>query len=195
MELQIPYKNATLLYGPPDTGKTMFGKYIAYKKKLPFCYLNFSNVVDSYMGATSRNIAKIFTYASSNPCVFMLDEVDSIGCNRAKISGSIDKEMGRVTITLMQEFDKLPNDVIVIAATNRIDMLDKAFISRFPVQREMKPFTVEESRCMVEKFLADIGYEFSEDEMIKIVGGCKDQRQIMSSAVQLLAEKIEEEDA
>lgn len=48
---------------------------------------------------------------------------------------------------------------------------------------------------MVEKFLADIGYEFSEDEMIKIVGGCKDQRQIMSSAVQLLAEKIEEEDA
>ena len=193
MELQIPYKNATLLYGPPGTGKTMFGKYIAYKKKLPFCYLNFSNVVDSYMGATSRNIAKIFTYASSNPCVFMLDEVDSIGCNRDKVSGSADREMGRVTITLMQEFDKLPNDVIVIAATNRIDMLDKAFVSRFPVQREMKPFTTGESRCMVKKFLTDIGYEFSEEEMIKIVGGCKDQRQIMSSTVQLLAEKLERE--
>ena len=41
MELQIPYKNATLLYGPPGTGKTLFGRYIAYKKELPFCYLNF----------------------------------------------------------------------------------------------------------------------------------------------------------
>ena len=194
MELQIPYKNATLLYGPPGTGKTMFGKYIAYKKKLPFCYLNFSNVVDSYMGATSRNIAKIFTYASSNPCVFMLDEVDSIGCNRAKISGSIDKEMGRVTITLMQEFDKLPNDVIVIAATNRIDMLDKAFVSRFPIKHEMKPFTNEESRCMVEKFLTDIGYTFSEEEMLKTIGNYMDQRQIMSSTVQLLAEKIEKKE-
>lgn len=70
LELQIPYKNATLLYGPPGTGKTMFGRYIAYKKNLPFCYLNFSKVVDSYLGATSRNISKAFSYAASNPCVF-----------------------------------------------------------------------------------------------------------------------------
>lgn len=54
MEMQIPYKNATLLYGPPGTGKTMFGKYVAYKMNLPFCYLNFSKVVDSYLGATSK---------------------------------------------------------------------------------------------------------------------------------------------
>ena len=58
----------------------------------------------------------------------------------------------------------------------------------------MKPVTSEESRCMVEKFLADIGYEFTADEMSKIVGGCKDQRQIMSSTVQLLAEKIEKKE-
>lgn len=192
MELQIPYKNATLLYGPPGTGKTMFGKYIAYKKKLPFCYLNFSNVVDSYMGATSRNIAKIFTYASSNPCVFMLDEVDSIGCNRAKISGSIDKEMGRVTITLMQEFDRLPNDIIVLAATNRLDLLDSAFVSRFPIRYEMLPFHIEESRGMIQKFLLDIGYEkaFSEEEIRKIIENCGDQRQVMNRTVQALAEKI-----
>lgn len=82
MEMQIPYKNATLLYGPPGTGKTMFGRYIAFKKKLPFCYLNFSRVVDSYLGATSRNIAKVFSFAATNPCVFLLDEVDAcIGCD------------------------------------------------------------------------------------------------------------------
>ena len=93
--MQIPYKNATLLYGPPGTGKTMFGKYIAYKMGLPFCYLNFSKVVDSYMGVTSRNIAQAFTYASTNPCVFMLDEVDTISCNRAGGDNSgANKEIG-----------------------------------------------------------------------------------------------------
>lgn len=141
MELQVPYKNATLLYGPPGTGKTMFARYIAYKKGLPFCYLNFSKAVDSYMGATSRNIAKAFTYAASNPCVFLLDEVDAISCNRSKgMSDGASKEIGRVTITLMQELDRLPNDVIVLGATNRLDILDEAFISRFPVKKEMLPF-------------------------------------------------------
>ena len=143
MELMIPYKNATLLYGPPGTGKTMFGKYIAYKMGLPFCYLNFSKVVDSYMGVTSRNIAQAFTYASTNPCVFMLDEVDTISCNRERTSSGADREIGRVTVTLMQEFDKLANDVVVIAATNRLDILDKAFVSRCSQKYEMPPFTVE----------------------------------------------------
>ena len=194
MEMQIPYKNATLLYGPPGTGKTMFGRYIAFKKKLPFCYLNFSRVVDSYLGATSRNIAKVFSFAATNPCVFLLDEVDAISCNRAQgMGGGADKEIERVTITLMQEFDKLPNDVIVLAATNRLDILDKAFISRFAIKQKMDPFSIEENRQMVCKFLNDIGYEFSENEIKCVIGENRDQREIMSQVVQLLAEKIAEE--
>lgn len=141
MEMSIPYKNASLLYGAPGTGKTLFGKYIAYKRGLPFCYLNFARVVDSYLGVTSKNIAKAFAYAASTPCVFMLDEVDTISCNRAGGMSSAEKEIGRVTITLLQEFDKLPNDVIVIAATNRVDLLDEAFISRCAVREEFKPFS------------------------------------------------------
>ena len=196
LELQIPYKNATLLYGPPGTGKTMFGRYIAYKKNLPFCYLNFSKVVDSYLGATSRNISKAFSYAASNPCVFLLDEVDAISCNRQNnISSGADKEIGRVTITLMQEFDKLPNDVIILAATNRMDILDKAFISRFPIKQEMKPFSREESICMVRKFLDNIQYgtAFSDTEIQNLIGEGGDQRQIMNYTIQALAEKIAEE--
>lgn len=162
MEMAIPYKNASLLYGVPGTGKTLFGRYIAYKLGLPFCYLNFARVVDSYMGATSKNIAKAFSYAASNPCVFMLDEVDTISCNRAGMSGGAEREIGRVTITLLQEFDKLPNDVIVIAATNRMDLLDAAFVSRCPVRAEFKPFSEEEKREMVEKFLSSVTMSISE---------------------------------
>ena len=114
--------SSVIFYGPPGTGKTMFARYIAFKKALPFCYLNFSRIIDSYMGSTAKNIAKAFAYASSNPCIFMLDEVDTISCDRKSTSGKgSDGEMSRITVTLMQEFDKIPNDVIVLAATNRYD--------------------------------------------------------------------------
>lgn len=194
MELMIPYKNATLLYGPPGTGKTMFGKYIAYKMGLPFCYLNFSKVVDSYMGVTSRNIAQAFTYASTNPCVFMLDEVDTISCNRERTSSGADREIGRVTVTLMQEFDKLANDVVVIAATNRLDILDKAFVSRCSQKYEMPPFTVEESKQMVNKFLNDIEISIPDIEIDQIVQKNSDQRTIMADVIRLIADRLEVED-
>lgn len=196
MEMQIPYKNATLLYGPPGTGKTMFGRYVAYKMKLPFCYLNFSRVIDSHMGATSRNISQAFTYASANPCVFMLDEVDTISSNRAGAGrGGPDKEIARVTITLMQEFDKLANDVVVIAATNRLDMLDDAFVSRCSLRYEMAPFTEDESRAMVYKFLNDVSMELSEYEVDSIILNGKDQRAIMNKLIIAIAERIEVEEA
>ncbi len=186
MEMAITYKNASLLYGAPGTGKTLFGRYIAYKLGLPFCYLNFARVVDSYMGATSKNIAKAFSYAASNPCVFMLDEVDTISCNRAGMSGGAEREIGRVTITLLQEFDKLPNDVIVIAATNRMDLLDAAFVSRCPVRAEFKPFSEEEKREMVEKFLSSVTMSISEQEM-RIIISASSQRDIINSVIQCIA--------
>lgn len=190
MEMAIPYKNASLLYGAPGTGKTLFGRYIAYKLELPFCYLNFARVVDSYMGATSKNIAKAFSYAASNPCVFMLDEVDTISCNRAGMSGGAEREIGRVTITLLQEFDKLPNDVIVIAATNRMDLLDAAFVSRCPVRAEFKPFSEEEKREMVEKFLSSVTMSISEQEM-RIIISASSQREIINSVIQCIAEHMQ----
>lgn len=195
MEMQIPYKNATLLYGPPGTGKTMLGKYIAYKMNLPFCYLNISRVVDSYMGVTSRNISQAFTYASANPCVFMLDEVDSISCNRSSAgNGSADKEMSRITITLMQEFDKIANDVVVIAATNRLDILDVAFVSRCSSKYEMVPFTKDESRGMVNQYLGDIGIKIQESDIDEIIQNGKDQRSIMSELIKKIANVIMEDE-
>lgn len=191
MEMEIPYKNASLLYGAPGTGKTLFGKYIAYKLGLPFCYLNFSRTVNSYMGATSRNIAKAFSYAASNPCVFMLDEVDTISCNRASgMSGGSEREIGRATITLLQEFDKLPNDVIVLAATNRMDLLDEAFISRCSIREKFKPFSDAEKRAMVEKFLSSVTMSISEQEM-RIIISASSQREIINSVIQCIAEHMQ----
>lgn len=92
--------------------------------------------------------------------------------------------------TLLQEFDKLPNDVIVIAATNRADLLDEAFISRCAVREEFKPFSDVEKRAMVEKFLSSVNMSITESEMEAIIKKSS-QRDIMNSLVQCIAAQIE----
>ena len=180
MEMQLPYRNATLLYGQPGTGKTLFGKYIAYKLGLPFCYMNFSRIIDSYMGVTSKNIGNAFTYASSNPCIFMLDEIDTISGNRSNHAYGCDAELNRVTVTLMQEFDKLANDVVVIAATNRVDIIDAALKSRIPQKYEVSPFGREDNYKMVQKFLSDIHFAVPEEKIETILEKHSDQRTIIN---------------
>lgn len=195
MEMGIPYINSTLLYGESGTGKTTFGRYLAYKTGLPFCYLNFSNLIDSYMGSTSRNISKAFNYAISTPCVFMLDEVDCISIKRSdtRDSGGTGGEMARITITLMQEFDKLPNDIIVIGATNRIDRIDEALLRRFSLKHEVKVFDRNEKMSMVSKYLDDIGMDFPYSAISEIIESNKNQSMILNDLIRLISKKILDE--
>jgi SpoVK/Ycf46/Vps4 family AAA+-type ATPase len=99
-----------------------------------------------------------------------------------------------MTITLMQEFDRLAGDVVVIAATNRLDLLDEAFISRCPLRYEMTPFSYEERKEMVNCFLADIGMEFSDEEKEPIIAKDEDQRSIIGSLIRKIAEKLDTEE-
>lgn len=94
-EMRIKYLNTTLLYGESGTGKTTFGKYVAYKLGMPFAYLNFAQCISSYLGATSKNIEKVFDYISKQKCVLMLDEIDAIGIKRGKEDLG---EMSRIVI-------------------------------------------------------------------------------------------------
>lgn len=194
-EIGIPYINSTLLYGESGTGKTTFGKYVAYKLGLPFVYLKFSNLVDSYMGSTSKNISKAFSYATSNPCVFMLDEIDCISIKRSGSgdSGGTDGEMARITITLMQEFDKLTNEIIVIGATNRKDRIDEALLNRFSLKHEVKAFNEEEKLEMIKKFLNDVDVRIGYNELEPIIKSTNSQRVIISELIRKIANIIAEE--
>lgn len=189
-EMKIDYRNSTLLYGESGTGKTTFARYLACWFKLPFCYIKFSTLVDSFMGSTSKNISKAFSFATSNPCVFMLDELDAIGANRCDSGSSTGEEMNRVTITIMQELDRLPNDVILLAATNRIEAIDDAILRRFSVKHEVKPFNRYEKERLLNAFLNDVGIEFAESDIEKIISESGNQSGIINRAIEKIAEDV-----
>lgn len=189
-DMKINYRNSTLLFGESGTGKTTFGRYLAHKFNLPFCYMKFSTLIDSLMGGTSKNIAKAFSFATSNPCVFMIDELDAISTNRSDCGISAGNEMNRVTITIMQELDRLPNDVILLAATNRIDTIDDAVLRRFSIKHEVKPFDFNEKKQLLNAFLSDVGVDFSESEIEEIIAKGGNQSGIINRAIEKIAQDV-----
>lgn len=187
LEYGIPYMNSTLLYGNPGTGKTEFAKYTAHKLGLPYAYLNFSYLIESYMGKTAQNLQRVFDYCKGQKCVLMLDEIDCIGVERGHDTG-VDGEIGRTTIALMQALDGLTDGQIVIAATNRSDRLDKAVLRRFQRQIEIKPFDQFERRYMIEKYIYSVDPKFLTEE-IKCFA---DEQHTQAEIVKYLINKIVE---
>lgn len=118
------------------------------------------------MGNTSKNISKVFEYVSGFPCVLMLDEIDCISIRRAGVSngGGANDEMARVTISLLQEFDRLSNTAVVLGATNRMDRIDEALLRRFSIQHEVKALTLEERILFIKCFLDDVSIELENTE-------------------------------
>lgn len=154
-ELGIHYVPSLLLHGESGGGKTLLGRYIAYRTNRPFVYVRFSNVVSSYLGSTQSNLSNVFDYVKTMPCVLCFDEIDAVGMARGQKNDV--GEMNRVVIALMQEFDNLPNNVIVVGTTNRRDRLDEALLRRFSLEHEVVKLTSAEVRETASKFFSYVG--------------------------------------
>jgi MoxR-like ATPase len=199
--LGLPARNTTMLFGEPGTGKTEMARWIAYREGLPLMYVNMSSTVDSLMGRTAKNISSIFRYAHRGSCVLMVDELDCVANTRASGVRAADGELNRTTVTFMQEIDRLPPGVVLLAATNRADMLDPALKRRFAQAEEVERLPYEATRSMLQGWAESIENQsaddvfFSADELDGLMAGYEEHRSITQAivvqrAISLLAGKL-----
>lgn len=165
MEMGIPYLNAILLTGASGTGKTTFGRYVAHKLELPFLYINFSYLIDSYMGKTAQNLRNVFDFARMNKCLLMLDEIDCIAQSRKGSSEGTAREFNNTTISLLQELDQIQNDSIIIGATNIPESIDPAVKRRFAIQHEVRPLNKNECISMMHHYLRSVDLRYNIEDV------------------------------
>ena len=120
-----------LMVGPPGTGKTLLAKAIAGEAKVPFFTISGSDFVEMFVGVGAARVRDMFEQAKkSSPCIIFIDEIDAVGRHRGAGTGGGNDEREQTLNQLLVEMDGFePNSgVIVIAATNRADVLDKALL-------------------------------------------------------------------
>ncbi|MGX8177362.1 AAA family ATPase [Exiguobacterium artemiae] len=125
--------NKFLFKGSPGTGKTETVKQIARLLDRTLYIVEFSELIDSKMGQTSKNIVSVFREINTMPflsnIVILFDEIDAIALDR--INSNDVREMGRVTSTILKEIENLNSDAVLIATTNLFENFDRALVRRF----------------------------------------------------------------
>ena len=132
-EYGLPVSNKVLLFGHSGCGKTTTAKAIANSLGKPLIILNLSNVINSRIGETSQNVKQVFDRAARDKAVLFLDEFDQLGKARGDDDNDVG-EMRRLVNSIIQQIDYLPADVLLICATNHVNIIDTALIRRFQIR-------------------------------------------------------------
>src|SRR6185295_4848070 len=120
-----------LMVGSPGTGKTLLAKAIAGEAKVPFFSISGSDFVEMFVGVGAARVRDMFDQAKKNaPCIVFIDEIDAVGRQRGAGLGGGNDEREQTLNQLLAEMDGFDasTSVIVIAATNRPDVLDQALL-------------------------------------------------------------------
>ena len=140
--LGIAQPKGVLLYGPPGTGKTLLARAVAHHTDCTFIRVSGSELVQKYIGEGSRMVRELFVMAREHaPSIIFMDEIDSIGSSRGEGgNGSGDSEVQRTMLELLNQLDgfELNQNIKVIMATNRIDILDSALLRPGRIDRKIE---------------------------------------------------------
>jgi len=148
-ELDMQAAKGVLMYGPPGTGKTLLAKAVANEAESNFISIKGPELLNKFVGESEKGVREVFSKARENaPTIVFFDEIDSIATERGKNSG--DSGVGeRVVSQLLTELDGLESleDVVVIATTNRPDLIDSALLRPGRLDRHVHvPVPDEEAR-------------------------------------------------
>jgi SpoVK/Ycf46/Vps4 family AAA+-type ATPase len=149
-------RDRILLHGPPGNGKTSSAVAIAKQLSVPCYGVDISQVVGKYLGETGRNMQALFESIPSRG-VTVLDEIDAIGSSRSAFgTGAADKELNNSVNVLLTTLDRSTTGII-IATTNRPDILDSALKRRFEEVIEVPAPTSQQKRALSERLCAGFG--------------------------------------
>lgn len=158
-QYKLPVDNKILLFGHTGCGKTTTARAIAKKLDKKIIILNLGSIVSSKLGETAKNISEVFKKATRESAVLFLDEFDYIG--KARDYDSKDSsEMKRLVNTVIQLIDQLPNDVLLIAATNHSSVIDTALLRRFQLKLKFETPSESDLDSYYETLLQQFPEEF-----------------------------------
>jgi cell division protease FtsH len=130
-----------LLEGPPGTGKTLLAKATAGEANVPFFFISGSSFVEMFIGLGAARVRSMFKEArKSAPCIIFIDELDAVGRSRGTGLGGGNDEREQTLNQLLVEMDGMEesNGILIIAATNRADVLDPALLRPGRFDRTIK---------------------------------------------------------
>ncbi len=130
-EVGVEPPHGILLYGPPGNGKTLIAKAVAHRAKATFIRMSGSELVQKYIGEGARLVRDVFNIAREKaPSIVFIDEIDAVGSRRTYDGTTGSSEVNRTMVQLLAELDgfEARGDVKIVAATNRIDLLDPALL-------------------------------------------------------------------
>lgn len=139
--LGIAQPKGVLLYGPPGTGKTLLARAVAHHTDCTFIRVSGSELVQKFIGEGSRMVRELFVMAREHsPSIIFMDEIDSIGSTRMDSNSGGDSEVQRTMLELLNQLDGFEptQNIKVIMATNRIDILDSALLRPGRIDRKIE---------------------------------------------------------
>ena len=154
--------NKFIFQGPPGTGKTETARQIARVLGRETLIVDFSSVIDSKLGQTSKNIVALFdeinSLANQGGFLVLFDEIDALALDRTD-SRDV-REMGRATSTFLRELERLDSQMVVIATTNLFKKLDRAIVRRFDAVIDFSRYTREDLVEIAEKITNNLLTQF-----------------------------------
>ncbi len=143
-------RHTVLLAGPPGNGKTTLAEALAFELMVPLLVVRYETLIGSYLGETSTRLKNLMDYARTQRCVLFFDEFDTLGKERGDTLET--GEIKRVVSSLLLQLDDLPDHVVVVAASNHPELLDRAVWRRFQLRMALP----EPTRAQLTAFIENV---------------------------------------
>lgn len=164
-------RNRLLFAGPPGNGKTSLAEALANELMYPLLVVRYDTLVGSYLGETSGRLKSLFDYAKTQRCVLFFDEFETIGKERGDTHET--GEIKRVVSSLLMQIDDLPDYVVVVAASNHPELLDRAVWRRFQLRIELPSPTRQQLTALIDAVSqrCNVQFGFASETLAKKLAG------------------------